>query len=321
MGLGNHPDAAAMGTTLQREIRSNSRDSLLDNSNNGAVDIDVSSGGTITPTDDEGLASGLIRFTGSPGTDPIFNFVETAKQITLFNDSTRDIDTTASSGELLLEGGVDSLLLEDGSGVVLLEAPTTLVPAAETRLFQKDGSVFRTLGLVGLQAGAFLSSGQVPATGAINFADFQLSRVVFKDYSFTVTSPSSTAGTLVLDMENGNAFDVTLTENVTTLTLSNPPSNVFALQLEDGSGNLQLEDGSGDLLKETPDQAGTIIFIARQDAGGGNVITWPASVLWEQASGGSPDQTTSGNGVDVYMLLTVSGGATWYGFVLGLNMG
>ena len=294
MGLGNHPDATAMGTTLQREIRSNSRDSLLDNSNNGAVDIDVSSGGTITPTNDEGLASGFIRFTGSPGTNPVFNFVETAKQIALFNDSTRDIDTTASSGELLLEGGVDSLLLEDGSGVVLLEAPATLVPTAETRLFQKDGTVFRTLGLVGMQTGAFLHSGQVPATGAVNFADFALSRPVLKDYGITTTSPSSSSNVLILDMENGNAFDVTLTEAVTTLTLSNPPA-------------------SG--------KAGTIIFIARQDGTGGWAITWPGTVIWERDTGESPAQTTDIDAVDIYMLLTVNAGTTWYGFVLGLDMG
>ncbi len=294
MGLGNHPDATPMGTTLQREIRSNSRDKLLDNSNNGAVDIDVSSGGTITPTADEGLANGLIRFTGSPSTDPVFDFNETARQIALLNDSTRDIDSTSSDGELLLEGGVDSLLLEDGSGVLLLEAPTTLVPAGETRLFQKDGEVFRTIGLVGLQVGAFLHSGQVPATGAINFADFTVSRVTFKDYGFTTTSPSSSSNTLVLDMENGNYFDVTLTEAVTTLTLSNPPV-------------------SG--------KAGTIIFIASQDAGAGHVITWPGSVIWERDTGESPSQTVTTLAVDIYMLLTVDAGATWYGFVLGLDMG
>ncbi len=291
--LGAHPDATDMGTTLQREIRSNSRDKLLDGSNNGAVDVDVSSGGTITPTTDERLANGFINFTGSPPTDPVLEISETARQIALLNSSTKDIISTSSDGDLLLEDGVDSLLLEDGSGVLLLETSTVLVPASETRLFQKDGVTYRAIGNVGLEVGALLHSGQVDVTGDQNWADNRHDRAEFKDYSFTTTSPSSAAGTLELDMENGNYFDVTLTENVTTLTFSNPPA-------------------SG--------KAGTIIFIASQDAGGGNVITWPGSVIWERATGTSPDQTITTLAVDIYMFLTVDAGTTWYGFVLGLDM-
>ncbi len=90
--LGAHPNAVDMATTKQREIRSNSRDDLLDGSNNGAVDIDVSSGGTISPTTEERLANGHIRFTGSPTTDPVLNITDAARQLAFLN-------TTATRGQ------------------------------------------------------------------------------------------------------------------------------------------------------------------------------------------------------------------------------
>ncbi len=289
--LGAHPRSTDMGTTDQREIRSNERDYLLEGSNNGAVDISVAAGGTITPTTEERLGNGFIRFTGAPPTDHVLVITEQARQLAFFNDSTRAITTTAADGELLLEAA-DSLLLEDGSGVLLLEAPSTLIPIGETRLFQKDGEVFRTLGLVGLQTGALLHSGQVNPTALIDFDDEILAKVEFKDYAFTVDTPSSSSNVLVLDVENGNYFNVTLTEAVTTLTLSNPFT-----------------------------ESTTIILIATQDGTGTWEITWPASVIWEQATGESPAQTTTANAVDIFMLQTVDTGTTWYGFILGLDMG
>ncbi len=289
--LGAHPRAVDMGITEQREIRSNERDYLLEGSNNGAVDISVAAGGTITPTTEERLGNGFIRFTGAPATDPVLDITDQARQISFFNDSTRAMLSTASDGDLLLEAA-DSLQLEDGSGNLLLEASSTLVPIGETRIFQKDGDVFRTLGLVGLQTGALLHSGQVNPTALIDFDDEILAKVEFKDYAFIVDTPSSSSGTLVLDVENGNYFSTTLTEAVTTLTLSNPFT-----------------------------ESTTIILIATQDGTGTWEITWPASVIWEQATGESPAQTTTANAVDIFMLQTVDTGTTWYGFILGLNMG
>ncbi len=297
--LGTNARATDMGTTLQREIRSNERDLLLDDSQDDALDIDVSAGGTITLTDNQQYGEQLLRFTGSPAgafTIELLSGSSGDRRLSFENSSGQTVTITGvvSGDDLLLEDGTDKLLLEDGSGTLLLETGGSItIPDGETRLVHQRGTTVQVIGTVGLENGALLKSGQVPVTGDQNWADNQIDRVEFKDYSFTTTSPSSAAGTLILDMENGNYFDVTLTENVTTLTLSNPPA-------------------SG--------KAGTIIFIASQDAGGGNVITWPGSVIWEQDTGGSPDQTTSGNAIDIYMLLTVDAGVTWYGFVLGLDM-
>lgn len=58
-------------------------------------------------------------------------------------------------------------------------------------------------------------------SGALNMRDRVLQRPEIKDYAETEASVSSSSGTLTLDCESGNNFHTTLTENVTTLTLSN----------------------------------------------------------------------------------------------------
>lgn len=317
--LGAHPNAADMETTLQREIRSNSRDHLLEGAVHGAVDIDASTGGTITPSEDERLANGLIRFTGSPSIDSVLEISETARQIELENTTGQDILTTTVTGDLLLENGVDSLQLEDGSGNLVLESSAVLVPSGETRIFFKDTTNYREVGRVGLQSGALLHSGAINPTGNVNFADFLIARAEMKDVAVTVSSPSSSSGTLILNLENGNAFDVTLTEDITTLTLSNPPA----------SGKV-----------------GVITLIARQDGIGGHDITWPASVKWnknvtskielegntdilllEDGTGGillepfeDSTQITTADSVSIYILKTFDAGTTWYVVIAGADM-
>lgn len=55
---------------------------------------------------------------------------------------------------------------------------------------------------------------------AINMQDKALSRAKITDYGVTSTAPSISSGTLTLNMVNGNDFDVTWGENITTLTVS-----------------------------------------------------------------------------------------------------
>jgi len=172
-------------------------------------------------------------------------------------------------------------------------ASTVAIPDGETRVLHVNSVDLVTEGLIGLQAGALLHSGQVDPTSHHNWLDFQISRAQFKDYGFTSTSPTVTAGNLNLDMENGNYFNTTLTADVTSLALLNPPP-------------------SG--------AAGTIVFIKGQDSTGTNSISWPATVDWEQDTGDSPAQTSTASSVDIYMFTTIDAGTNWYGFVLGLDM-
>jgi len=110
-----------------------------------------------------------------------------------------------------------------------------------------------------------------------------------QDTSETRTSPSSSSGTLTLDIENGNVFDVTLTEAVTTLTISNPPA----------TGSF-----------------GSFIFEFTQDGTGGWAITFPASVEWA-GNGTAPTLTTTAGVKSAIQFYTLDAGTTWVGFLLG----
>lgn len=126
--------------------------------------------------------------------------------------------------------------------------------------------------------------------GTLGCLDNVVSRPELQDYAETSTTPSSSAGTLTLDLETGNVFEVTLTEDVTTLNLNNPPAS-----------------GS----------AGSIFLIIAQDATGGWSITWPGSVQWP--GGTAPTLTGTASSVDIVSLVTRDGGTTWYGFEGGLD--
>jgi len=121
---------------------------------------------------------------------------------------------------------------------------------------------------------------------AINMQDYELTRPKFKDYAVTHTTPTISAGAITFDCANGNSFNVSLTANITSITLSNPPAT-----------------GS----------YGEIVIEFKQDATGSRTVTgWPASVKWP--GGTAPTITTTATtGTDYITLRTHDGGTTWYG--------
>lgn len=128
-------------------------------------------------------------------------------------------------------------------------------------------------------------------TAELPCVDQVVSRPEIKDYSETTSSPTSSAGALTLDLTNGNVFTVTLTENITTLTLSNPPAT---------------------------GKAGSFTLVLTQDATGSRTVTWPASVKW--AGSTAPALSTAASSIDVLTFLTTNAGTSWYGFLAGGGM-
>jgi trimeric autotransporter adhesin len=112
-----------------------------------------------------------------------------------------------------------------------------------------------------------------------------LSGPELRDYSETSTMPAISSGSLTLDLETGNVFEVVLTANVTSLILANAPL-------------------SG--------RAGAATLIFRQDGAGGRTLSWPGSVKWP--GGAPPAVTATANAIDIYAIVTRDGGTTWYGF-------
>lgn len=134
-------------------------------------------------------------------------------------------------------------------------------------------------------SGDFLANGTVPMTGNLQMGGNEITK-----YSESDSSPSSSSGTLTLDMDNGNIFNVTLTENVTTLTISNVP----------------------------PTGGVNIVLVLTQDATGSRTVTWPASVKW--AGGTQPTLTTTANAIDIITMFSVDGGVSWFSFISGQDM-
>jgi len=116
----------------------------------------------------------------------------------------------------------------------------------------------------------------------MNLGDYTLQRPILKDYGETSTSPSSSSNAITLDITNGNNFQVTLTENITTVTISNPTATGSVCAI-----TMRIVQGAGPYT-----------------------ITWPASFKWPGASAGT---LSTGNGdVDILTAITWDGGTTWY---------
>jgi hypothetical protein len=67
----------------------------------------------------------------------------------------------------------------------------------------------------------------------------------------------------------------------------------------------------------TSGTACSISLYCKQDAVGGRVITWPASVKWP--GGIAPTLTAAANAIDLVVLETLDGGATWFGALAGAD--
>lgn len=123
----------------------------------------------------------------------------------------------------------------------------------------------------------------VTRTRDYNFADYALQRPTLKDYGETYYDNGNVSGSVTIDLTNGNHHKLTLTGNVTSLTISNPSP----------SGN-----------------AMPIYLYIKQDSTGSRTVTWPASFDWGTA--GSPTLTTTANKGDIIAAVTKNAGTNWY---------
>ncbi len=119
----------------------------------------------------------------------------------------------------------------------------------------------------------------------IAMADNEIQRSVLTDYAVTHNAVSSSSNVVVLDLSTGNSFVTTLTENITTVTLSNPPATGTYGQL--------------------------VWKIIQDGAGGAHTVSFPSSVLWP--GGTAPTITVSNDAIDEVTLRTIDAGTEWRG--------
>lgn len=93
-------------------------------------------------------------------------------------------------------------------------------------------------------------------------------------------------GALVVDYNAGRWQKMTLTGNVTSMTINNAPAAPLV---------------------------STLCLLVQQDATGARTITWPVGTKWPQA--GVPMISTQANWIDLVQLFTING--VWYGIIGG----
>jgi len=189
--------------------------------------------------------------------------------------ATADLDDDAVGLAKLAHGTADVLLGFDGSGAPAEITAGQGIAIAGAAIAADVASVFGRTGAVSAQAGDYDG---LP----LDLQDAPLTRPTLTDYSETSTAPSIASGALTLDLEAGNVFDVVLTEDVSAISLVNPPA----------SGSL-----------------GTISVRFRQDATGGRTVDLSAFDFGNAPVPAMPATATTGR---LWITaLTVDGGTTW----------
>jgi hypothetical protein len=218
-------------------------------------------------------ATDRVEITQAMSTTPVTRYA-TPGQITDFVET--DIST-------LPNGLVTNAMVNASAGIVDTKL-ATISTAGKVSNSATTGTASATADTLVLRDGS-----GVTALSGLNMADGVISRPRFTDYAETRTAPTISAGTLTLNLENGNVFSVSLNANITTLTIQNPPASGNA-----GSFTLQFTaDGTG------------------------RTVTWGASVKWP--GGTAPTLTSTNAKRDTFVFFTVDAGTNWYAFVAGQN--
>ena len=198
-------------------------------------------------------------------------------------------DTGSAWEEIIVSNAATATVLQTArtiNGVSFNGSADVTVTAAAGTL---SGSTLAA----GVTASSLTSVGTLTSLtmgGTVSAADNVISRPRFTDYAETYTTPTISAGTLTLNLENSNVFRVSRNANISTITISNPPA----------SGN------AGSF---------TLIFDAN---GTSYTIAWPAAVKWP--AGVAPTITTTAGRSDIFVLYTNNAGTTWYAMTAAQNL-
>jgi hypothetical protein len=161
-------------------------------------------------------------------------------------------------------------------------AVTTLTSFGRSLIDDADASAGRST--LGLGTIATQAASSVSITGGT------LSAVKITDYTEPKTAPTISSGTLTINLNDAQVFDVSLNANITTLTISNVDSSSNTVN------------------------AFTLIFTMDGTA---RTVTWPAAVKWPGGTG--PTLTSTNGKKDVLSFLSPDNGTTWLGFIGGQN--
>lgn len=123
---------------------------------------------------------------------------------------------------------------------------------------------------------------------AFDMNDKQLTSPRIANFSLPVETGAIAAGVCTIDLDDGNAVEISLTENITSFTVNNQPSGTSYYEV---------------LIK----------FV--QDATGSRTVTWGGEFSGIKWPGGAAPTitTTATTGTDIISVKTFDGGTTWFG--------
>lgn len=123
---------------------------------------------------------------------------------------------------------------------------------------------------------------------AFDMNDKELTSPRIANYSLPVETGAISSGVCTIDLDDGNAVEVTLSENITSFTVNNQPSGTSYYEI---------------LIK----------FV--QDGTGSRTVTWGGEFSGIKWPGGSAPTitTTLTTGTDIVSVKTFDGGTTWFG--------
>ena len=113
-----------------------------------------------------------------------------------------------------------------------------------------------------------------------------LRRAEMVGHAEAASTPAVATNAVTVDYAAGNVAVVSLTADVTALTIANPPA---------------------------AGKVGTLTLWLVQDATGGRTVAWPGSVDWGDAA--APTPAGGANQETVVTLLTRDGGSSWKGLL------
>jgi hypothetical protein len=233
-------------------------------------------------------SDGAPMFTTDAGVDYQLNTAPSfSPPIVLLDDEQIEFGTAAPDVTMEFDSTTNGILLDP----IAINTPFALNNAMDFRLYNQTGLAyvqFRNDGIVGLNSldiTASISGSVSYDVGPWDFNDHRVLQPFLDDYAIQDATAGSVSGVLDIDFEDGNSHYLALTENVTTMTLSNPP-------ISGRLGQVEIE-----ILQDS---------VAR-------TIAWPAAVKWP--GGTAPDLSTT-NATYLVHLRTRDGGTSYLGSFL-----
>ena len=152
--LGAHSDGKhIVGGQNDKETTSNSLDDLLDNANNGTIDIDCSAGGTIVISATDFLANFRLNLGGNPTADFTIQLPASKRSFVVQNQTARTATAEIAGGaspNLPLSAGAVGPLFGDGNGFYRPSDPDLLAYPPATVDGTSDSFLFWDASLGGL---------------------------------------------------------------------------------------------------------------------------------------------------------------------------